>query len=336
MRDDSDHRRFHGPQVRLRTISRRFCKRTLTSLNRYKGNQLAVLECAQWPMKAHYMQEIAREFGFSETVFLHRPGNGEPPRIRIFTPVNEMDFAGHPVIGTGHVLFRFLLPRLSTSGELDSSTMEIETNAGSVAITYNRDDGTVSAQVPHNLHLNSRAAPKEVISATQPGLASRNASEVMATTYPVLSVVKGVTYVLVDFTSLPDLFGSLRAGNSPVVDLDNGWAPSFVGTMYYRLLNSTTRQGMKTIGLRVRMMAIGLEDPACGSGCCALGAFLALECGAPNGRYRFDCDQGSEIGRDSTVIVEVVLDGEGTGVENVVLSGQASLVTRGEITLPES
>ena len=55
-----------------------------------------------------HMQMIAREFNFLERVFLF-DGDGGIPEIRIFTPVNEMAFAGHPVIGTGHVLFRGLL-----------------------------------------------------------------------------------------------------------------------------------------------------------------------------------------------------------------------------------
>ncbi len=62
------------------------------------GNQLAVFPAGELVPEA-LLQPIAREIGFSETVFVH-PGD----RVRIFTPALELPFAGHPVLGTAHVL----------------------------------------------------------------------------------------------------------------------------------------------------------------------------------------------------------------------------------------
>ena len=64
------------------------------------GNQLAVFPAGELVPEA-LLQPIAREIGFSETVFVH-PGD----RIRIFTPALELPFAGHPVLGTAAVLTR--------------------------------------------------------------------------------------------------------------------------------------------------------------------------------------------------------------------------------------
>ncbi|KAK7397711.1 hypothetical protein QQX98_012926 [Neonectria punicea] len=282
----------------------------------FKGNQVAVIKLPA-PLPAAHMQMIAREFNFSETVFLHTKNPDGSFPINIFTPVNEMDFAGHPIVGTGHALFRSLLPDLSTGSD---PALTIVTKAGPVA-----------AEVPHNVHVHSAGTPRANILKTQPTLAA----EALQPSYPAFSIVKGVTYTLVDLTAQPDLFAAVGAGESQVTPLDDGWAPSFTGTMYYRALDAHVEAGRRVQNLRVRMIAINLEDPACGSGSCALGAYLALQSGDKNGEYRFVLDQGSEIGRDSNIIVDVVLNEHGTGVASILLSGQAAPVTEGVLSLPE-
>lgn len=75
---------------------------------RYQGNQLAVVEDAS-ELTPDTMQDIAREMNFSETTFVtarddkHAPG-GERADVRIFTPGEELPFAGHPTLGTAWVL----------------------------------------------------------------------------------------------------------------------------------------------------------------------------------------------------------------------------------------
>lgn len=303
-----------------------------TEFFRFKGNQVAVVEVPNEPLSTQHMQMIAREFNFSETVFLYRPDPAQRPKINIFTPVNEMDFAGHPVIGTGHVLFRQLLSNPKYSTESIPKSFEIQINAGIVSVQYDTEKQTVSAQVPHNVHIHSVGASLKSIADTQPGLAIRDE---VKDSFPLVSIVKGVTYVLVDFTKQPDLFASVKPGPCPVTPLDAEWAPSFTGVMYYRVLGTRIEQDKKVWDLRVRMIAINLEDPACGSGSCSLGVYLALEDGKENGSYRFYLDQGSEIGRDSSIIVDIVLNERGDGVASVLLSGRAAPVTEGKIMLPE-
>ncbi|KAJ4113501.1 hypothetical protein NW765_011102 [Fusarium oxysporum] len=295
----------------------------------YKGNQVAVVQVQDDALPPADMQMIAREFNFSETVFLRRNTDGAVA-INIFTPVNEMDFAGHPVIGTGHVLFRQLLPSLA----VHSSEATLWTNAGPVVVRYDPSRETVAADVPHNVHIHSRHTSTQSILDTQPSLKTQGLSTEQS--YPCVSIVKGVTYTLVDFTNQPSLFTAISAGPSQLTELDEGWAPSFTGVMYYRVLSDPyDESGKKVQHLRIRMIAIGLEDPACGSGSCALGAYLALQQGDSGGMYRFYLDQGQEIGRDSSIIVDIVLDETGDKVTNISLSGSATPVTEGTILLPE-
>ena len=70
---------------------------------RFAGNPLAVLPHAEG-LTDMQMQQIAREFNFSESTFVLPPEAGHTRRVRIFTPSTELPFAGHPNIGTAFVL----------------------------------------------------------------------------------------------------------------------------------------------------------------------------------------------------------------------------------------
>ena len=71
---------------------------------RFGGNQLAVLPDARG-LTTEQMQQIAREFNFSESTFVLPPEDpSNTRRVRIFTPGAELPFAGHPNVGTAYVL----------------------------------------------------------------------------------------------------------------------------------------------------------------------------------------------------------------------------------------
>src|SRR4029079_8409038 len=70
---------------------------------RFGGNQLAVLPKADG-LSDHQMQQIAREFNFSESAFVFPAKAGHTRHVRIFTRAREIPFAGHPNVGTAFVL----------------------------------------------------------------------------------------------------------------------------------------------------------------------------------------------------------------------------------------
>jgi len=71
---------------------------------RFGGNQLAVFPDAG-EIAPDLMPQIAREFNYSETTFVLPPADPiHTAKVRIFTPGGELQFAGHPTIGTAHVL----------------------------------------------------------------------------------------------------------------------------------------------------------------------------------------------------------------------------------------
>ena len=72
----------------------------------FGGNQLAVFH-SPGSLTKHQMQLIAREMNFSETTFVFPSRSpGVEAKVRIFTPGEEMPFAGHPVLGTAYVIYR--------------------------------------------------------------------------------------------------------------------------------------------------------------------------------------------------------------------------------------
>lgn len=78
---------------------------------KYAGNQLAVVNSGA-ALSSSQMQEIANEMHFSETTFIlsERKRNGGFD-VRIFTPSQEVPFAGHPTLGTAYVIKRFIMKK---------------------------------------------------------------------------------------------------------------------------------------------------------------------------------------------------------------------------------
>lgn len=276
------------------------------------------------------MLTVAREFNYSETVFLRQDQDGQLS-MNIFTPADEIKFAGHPVIGTGHVLFHRLLPGINLPDPLPE-TISVTCQAGPVVLEYDAKNDTVRANVPHNVHVHSKGTPKQNILDTQPKLVDQ-ASQ-LKDDYPAVSIVKGVTYTLVEMTEQEELFASVAAGKCQETELDEDWAPSFTGTLYYCRGKISMSPRRRVEHLRVRMIAIDLEDPATGSACCSLAAYLALQVGKPTDAYRFVMSQGSEIGRESSIIVDVNLKSDGKEISKMFLSGPATVVAEGAIRLP--
>ncbi|HEY7001628.1 MAG TPA: PhzF family phenazine biosynthesis protein, partial [Candidatus Udaeobacter sp.] len=98
---------------------------------RFGGNQLAVLPQADG-LSAQQMQQIAREFNFSETTFVFQAKAGHTRHVRIFTPVREIPFAGHPNVGTAFVL--------ASAGEFGKIKSKL-------AVTFEEESGLVSIEI---------------------------------------------------------------------------------------------------------------------------------------------------------------------------------------------
>jgi predicted PhzF superfamily epimerase YddE/YHI9 len=223
--------------------------------------------------------------------------------------------------------------------------------------------------VPHNVHIHNSTISFGDILATQPQLQTIAAIDALkGKTFPVVSIVKGMSFSLVDLTEVPEAMAGLRAGESPPAKLDEEWNAGLAGCLYYQRQPVQEKEGEPAIHrIHQRVMVEGLEDAGTGSASCALGCYLALtmtddakdhnghhpgkigasegdaeiiertkslNMDAPREHYVFGIEQGVEMGRDCQICVEVDIaeDGEGQrAVRAVMLSGRSNFVSRGEL-----
>lgn len=295
---------------------------------KFAGNPLAIVEL---PSSANLSQEqkqtIAREFNYSETVFLHtrqEHTQGHQWKIDIFTLDQELPFAGHPTIGTAcHVL-----SLVAKESPLGSETIKgsFITKAGKIHLEYDHLKQVAKAAIPHNVHAHEGTFSHEQVLEVQNGLRGSNVSLERS---PVVSIVKGMTFILVDLKNEETLGRCKPTANHAKVQLDQEWEPSFVG-MYFYIHLPDSEDG--TRNLRTRMIEGALEDPATGSAACTLASFLSQQRDGPGTTTRYKITQGVEMGRKSDIGVEVTL-GEHREVVSVELIGAAAQIMQGNLSL---
>ena len=293
---------------------------------RFKGNPLAIVEMPLGgELTPETKQRIAREFNFSETVFLH-PRSSELSRrtIDIFTTTQELPFAGHPTIGT----LVYLCTGPDSAKENKTQSFTLQTKAGPIKANVSGD--TAEASIPHNVRVHKIPVPWHSVLNAQPSLRSAEAG--FSTPCPLVSIVKGMTFVLVELLHVEDL-AALTVGGPRVdsVEWDTGWE-SFTAPYFYAIVSED--EEARHVAVRVRMIesTVG-EDPTTGSAASALSTYLALQRGAAGSTYSFCIEQGVEMGRHSKIRVQVTLNDSGDGVQDVVLAGSAVLVSEGKLYL---
>ena len=262
-----------------------------------QGNQLAVFTDARGVDSAT-MQALAVEIGFSETAFVLPSEDGGQARIRIFNPREEMRFAGHPTLGTAFVL----------AGPLQLAAIVLETGAGAVEVTLERDDtgrivfGRMEQPVPE---VRPVQRVEELLSAL--GVAE--------SLLPVELYDNGATHVFVTLES-EDAVAALRPGLAAIEPFGVTGVNCIAGT----------GQRWKS-----RMFWPLGEDAATGSAAGPLACHLARH-GWIEWGTEIVVSQGAEIGRPSTL--HAGADGADGRIDRVWCGGAAVIVARGEFRLP--
>ena len=263
------------------------------------GNPLAVFTDARL-IPEKLLQAIAREMNLSETVFVYPAAKGGHARIRIFTPFNELPFAGHPVLGSAFVL----------AAPLQLPTIVLETGIGLVPIVLERDGPRIT--------FGRMTQPLPTVSAEPAAAAIVVALGGVKPVLPVERYVNGPTHVLVTVGSTDDVakltpdFGALAKATSAGVSCFAG-----SGRHY-----------------KTRMFAPGHginEDPATGSAAGPLACHLVRHGRLAPGD-EIEISQGVEIGRPSTLFARA--SGMRERIESVEVGGCAVTVARGEFRLP--
>jgi trans-2,3-dihydro-3-hydroxyanthranilate isomerase len=280
----------------------------------FGGNPLAVFPEAEG-LTDKEMQCLAREMNLSETTFVLPPQSpGAGFKVRIFTPAKELPFAGHPVVGTHWVLahlgrVELQEPVTRVCFELGVGVLPADLHVAGgrverVVMTQDRPafldilDSTLVAELAEGLSL-----PPEAL--VEAGL-------------PVQVVSTGVPQMMVPVRSLAEV-QALDAGQLNVAALSR--ACRAVSTECVMVFAFETERPESTVHVRMFAPLLGVpEDPATGSANGALGAYLVHHA-ATNSVLRravpvtepttfIVSEQGSEMGRPSTLYVEVDRSGE--------------------------
>lgn len=288
----------------------------------FGGNQLAVLPDARG-LDDRRMQSIAREFNFSETVFVFPPENpANTRRLRIFTPGSELPFAGHPTVGTAHVLAE--LGEIALAG--DETRIVFEEGVGPVPVLIRSRGGRPEfaqlsvAKLPEvGPPPPSRTALAEIL--------SLDTNDLLGGPSSPQAVSCGVPYLFVPLRNRDAVARARVRLERWEQVLKSYWAPEIM--VFSR---DPEREGSN---VRARMFApaFGIpEDPATGSACAALAGYLGAREGASDGTVRWVVEQGFEMGRPS--ILDVEADKVGGAVTAVRVGGATVMVARGQIEVP--
>lgn len=260
------------------------------------GNPVAVCFEAD-RLDARTMQRIANEMHLSETTFVLRPRADGHARVRIFTPVNELPFAGHPILGTA----------LALSEREGLRALELETAMGIVRVDVEpTGDGRGRVRM---------SQPVPVSAPYQRSVELLAALGVSAPALPVSEYRNGPRHVLVGLGGLREL-ATLKPDQRHLADHKDMAAICFAHAGdHWRMRMFSPAYGVA-------------EDAATGSAAGPLAIHLARHGQAQFGdlvRIR----QGVELGRPSDMLATAL--GSLTGVESVAVSGDAVTVARGHL-----
>ena len=261
------------------------------------GNQLAVFTDGR-DVEDATMQALAREMNLSETVFVLPPSEGGHARLRIFTPLAELPFAGHPVLGSAFVL----------AAPLQLVEIRLETGAGVVPITLEREGaritfGWMSQPIPEWEPF-AQADDVASLLGVRPQLPVELYRLGPGHVYFALASEEEVAAVSPDFGALARL---TEAGVNCFAGSGRRWK---------------TRMFAPATGVA--------EDPATGSAAGPLAVHL-LRHGLIQSGDEIEISQGEEIGRPSTLFARAF--GDGDRIERVEVGGSAVVVARGEFKL---
>ena len=283
---------------------------------RFGGNQLAVLPSAEGLLDGQ-MQQISREFNFSETTFVLPAEAGHDRRVRIFTPTRELPFAGHPNIGTA-----FVLATAGVFGVSDTPlTVTFEEKAGLVPIAiHKRHGGRIWCELaaPQRLSLGKTISAQSVASAV-----SLTTDDIITTCHVPQVASVGLPFLLAelrDYSALKRARPNMHGFEGLVAE---GVEPPDVH-LYTRASDG--------FDIRARMFSPmdGIpEDPATGSANCALVGLLSYYNNVADGTFNWRIAQGVEMGRPS--VLEARTEKKDGVVVNVWIGGDCVLVSEGLI-----
>lgn len=244
----------------------------------FGGNQLAVFPDAR-KIPEQLLQSIAAEFNFSEVTFVYPPKDkSNTAHVRIFTPTMEIDFAGHPIIGT--------LYALADLGE--NSPMTLELGVGPLECVMDERGATFATSAK----LKRLAAPDSSLVAAALGLPD---DAIEQTTHAPLQLTMGLPFIVTELKSRQWL-AACQANHEKIREGAQLYreGQDFALFAYHRRENTISSRMFAPLDQIP-------EDPATGSASATLAALLTELLDAPQNLV---FSQGEDMGRPSRISIE--------------------------------
>lgn len=290
----------------------------------FNGAQIAVFPNAEG-LSPSQMQLIAREFNLTETVFVFHPDKKITTRVmRIFSPQNEINFAGHPIIATAFVL--------GHCGELtltqSVTPIIFQQNTGAVEINISAENGQptfvqftrkVSASI-------DRFTPPDDELAS---FLSLQVSELDHKKYAPRLVFSDMAYLIIPVWK----YESVRNAKFNYVAWNQSSAPQ---TSAQEVLLFSPKTPFSDADFNVRLFGsrIGIhDDPPVGSAMPAFASYLCSFEFMQKGTYTFSVDRGDEKTRRSVLNLE--MDHKGEDLLTIRVGGNAVMVAEGTMYIPD-
>lgn len=172
-------------------MKHRFFITDVFTYRRYSGNQLATFKESA-DISDTEMQQMAREMNFSETTFIHSDrARGGGFNVRIFTPEEELDFAGHPTLGSAYIIREHLLQR-----SVDRVTLNLR--VGQVPVDFTAENEVLW------MHQGGPRFGEELDSARLASVVGLQVEE-LDPRFPIEQVSTGLPFIIMPLRSLAAL-----------------------------------------------------------------------------------------------------------------------------------
>lgn len=278
----------------------------------YAGNPLAVVvdECT---LSKKAMQKIAAEMNFSETTFINpvaERDNGY--RVRIFTPTKEIEFAGHPLLGTAKIVRDYIIAN-------PDSQVTLNLTLGQIPVTFESQiDGqeVVWFRAPPMMLQNTIAHEKI---APAVGLLPED----IKTSTPVQVVSAQTAAIIIPLNSLDALQRCRLNLDAFAPFKEQGYPP-----LVYLFCDQTKFEN-NDLSVRFFFEANGVrEDPATGNGAAFLGAYLLEHKVYANSDISLRIEQGHGLGRPSQIMLRAQIKNK---IPEVYVGGSVISVVQGNL-----
>jgi trans-2,3-dihydro-3-hydroxyanthranilate isomerase len=281
--------------------------------SKYTGNQLAVCRDGK-DYSDSEMQQIAKEMHYSETTFIISDEmHDEGFDVRIFTPAEEIPFAGHPTLGTAFVIMKEIIG--SPVGRI-----VLNLKVGEIPVTFKYQDGEpdvlwMRQRSPQFGLTIPRKKMAEILGLGEDDIDDR---------FPVQEVSTGIAFFIVPLTSLEAVKAAKVQHEEYFSLIKNSEAKAIL------VFCPQTYRDENDLNVRVFVDYYGIpEDPATGSANGCLAGYLVKQNYFGAGSIDLRVEQGYEIGRPSLLFLKAA---EGEHDIEVNVGGKVFMVAKGELS----